>query len=608
MYHSGGPPRPLSTPPTTRRREDPLREDHELYAQPAYEYLLHSPPSWKRSPPRGRSLSRERVRVLDWTAGGHEGGDRHKRRQLSPKYGNSRGRGSSGRHYDNRRREEPNRDSLGYNRGWAACLDKHQPALDRATADHDEVIRLRDEIRLAHQDLADAQLALEREQRRARDAERTALLRLQASESRPRASAFNDRDIVMVDATVPFGRSSYDSEHAPTLPKSTQGAGHNNPQPSSSTLSSTSAYNNARGLGPTTTNGSPIASSQKGKETETDITRAQQANVKKLTLSTWAKQQRLKASHVTDKFMQPPRFKPIPQEFDELESIAQKTTATHGVIAVYQLIQWKHKASDKRSHGFPLTASDKWALTWSVPPWFIEQHDAIRASTEYHVMTPPAWDMPLIHWFRHYDANRKSMRKGLRRTTDGHPELRSLEGLFLATVLAVDPRDGHGTTDGHTVDLIAGLFVSPEAYQATLDRLQLEPALELHVTPFNGHRPAVADDLCKHASNCRLTAWDVRQALSEWAVNYLASNGKPAKALATTAAHPAHTPRGGTPRADVDAPSNEDTAEAPAYPLVNAPILPVDPFTVPLPDGDDMDLDENSHDDEHGECSSSVSA
>lgn len=647
MYHSHGPPRPVSTPPTTRRREGALTGDTHEYDNHAYEYILDSHSRKReRSASRGRSLSRDPPGTANW-ATGNQGQYQHKRRHTSPKTSH---RPRAHRNQDARRTDEQfaNAKENAYNRGWSACLEKHKNTLESARADREEIYRLRDEIRAAHADLEDTRLALQQEQRRAREMERgahAAQLRAKAQESRGQ-SRVNDDDVVMLDI-APAGRSTHDSQHAH------KGKGRDNPEPRSTVYDHVRTCNNARTPIHALTNGSNLASTQKGREyTDTtaqtraitanvtkclarktaDMTRAATANVpttdgaphttrtatanvaeggnttiKRTTLLAWTKMNRPRPAPITDLFVAVPLFDRIPQRFEELEQVCRKATRPHGAIAVYQLLQWKRTAEEKKECGFDISAADKWAIQWTVPAWFVQQHDDLRASRELHVMTPPAWQHPLIHWFRHFDANRKSMRKGIRRFADGRPDLYSIEGLYLAATISLHGESDRAVPDASIVDILAGLLVSPAAYAATLTRLKIEPEFDLHVAPYQGPRPASADDVCRHLARCGLTTWDVQQSLSEWASAFLASNEKPNRVAIEAAVQPVSPPTTTLTQeldTDVETPLSAlalDEHQNPDH--LHSIGLVVDPFNIPLPEGDDMDLDENALSDVGGNAS-----
>ncbi|KAH9854347.1 hypothetical protein C2E23DRAFT_858503 [Lenzites betulinus] len=586
MYHSGGPMRPVSTPPTTRRREGTINDGSD-YGNHAYEYLLE-PANRKRSRSRGRSLSRDPPMAPNWTHGGHAGHDHHKRRHTSPTQA-PRGRGP--RMTESRRLDDQfsAAKDTAYKRGWSACFDKYKKTINDAETNQEEVYRLREQIRSVHGELQEARAAIQHEERRTREAERVAnaaQLRLKARKTRriPHASAY-DADIVMGDAAPP-GRTSRDSAHAPPY---SQAKGYYNPQPGIAEVAA-HTYTDPDRTKHALTRDSTAASNQKGEEPADNMTRApSNANVKKITPNAWTKAYKPKAVPITDQFVMVPRYDHVPESFEELERIHRKALAPHGAIAVYQLIQWKQTAMEKKGYGFALAAPDRWLQQWEVPLWFVDQHDELRGSLDCHVMTPPTWHHPLIHWFRHYDANRTSMRKGFRRHPDGRPDLPSIEGLYLAALLALDEFSERIGPDMAVVNTLAGLLVSPAAYEATLARLQLEPGLDLHILPYDGPRPASADALCRHLAMCGLTPWDVRQSLSEWAAAYLASNGKSNRtSVETPTPSPVVTSSPTSASTlDVNTPATE-----PANMSALQGTTTVEPSNVPLPDGDDMDLDE----------------
>ncbi|KAI0643260.1 hypothetical protein C8Q79DRAFT_977982 [Trametes meyenii] len=270
----------------------------------------------------------------------------------------------------------------------------------------------------------------------------------------------------------------------------------------------------------------------------------------------------------------------------------RKAQAPHGTLAILQMEQWKKTAAEKSDFGFEITPADRWIQRWSPPTSFRAIREEMALSQDYHVMTPPHISLPLDHYLRHYDANRKTMRKGLRRYPDGRPDLRTVEGLYLAAHLALDVTAERPSSDASITETLAGLFVSVAAYQATLDRLGLTPADELNYIPYPGIRPPTADDLCRHTAACGITPWDVGQSLNAWARHFLASNDKSNKNGSDNGATPTTkiplavvgkvTPSDPVPPAETLAPTI----------LTRAPAsLAVSPHLIPLPAGEDMDLD-----------------
>ncbi|RPD63544.1 hypothetical protein L227DRAFT_608768 [Lentinus tigrinus ALCF2SS1-6] len=285
----------------------------------------------------------------------------------------------------------------------------------------------------------------------------------------------------------------------------------------------------------------------------------------------------------------PNTFGDIPQEMRMLNNVIRKADSPGGAPAVWALRQWQRAAIKARSMGQALSQCEAAVIEWADPPqWYHREQQENRENRNYQPSTVPAAEHPFEHWQKYYGRYRHATRKGLRRNADGSPNINALEGLYLATRMLHTDR-ARSVYQAKTMDKLAGLFIDPRAYQATLDRLDLESATDLDYLPYEGPYPASLSDLCQHAALCGITQWDVQYTFASWAQEVLG-------AKQDTASVPAAQPPIVAP---IEARLGEDEAPEQAKPTGgaesptsgNTDVVPINPVNIPLPrDSDDDDV------------------
>lgn len=284
----------------------------------------------------------------------------------------------------------------------------------------------------------------------------------------------------------------------------------------------------------------------------------------------------------------PDTFPAIPADLETLKGVIRKAEAEGGAASVWALRQWYRHAQKARDAGQALSQCEAYVLEWTVPQWYKAELDAMRGHRSYTLMMPPTSEHPFEHWHKHFQKNHETIRKGLRRNADGTPDLESLEGMYLANLMFHETSKARVVYRNRALEKLAAIFVDPHAYQATLDRFDLEPVEELSYQPYTGSYPASVEEVCRHAAICGITPWDVQHTFRVWAQTVIGTTHvAPAVADAPPVAQPTI----------VLATVVEDEAPAASAPgsadlSASSVITPaIDPASIPLPE----DSDDGSH-------------
>ncbi|RDX39845.1 hypothetical protein OH76DRAFT_1490795 [Lentinus brumalis] len=505
---------------------------------------------------RGRSPNRPHA-AKGWGKPHHYGA---KRKQVSPasyRYSTSSGGSEPVSELENAYAE-------GYRDGEEAREQKLAPALAQSVEMHAEIKELRTRLDLALADArgaaaeAEFQKALkeksEAELRALRGIDDTEQLRTAALASRAAAQLIEE-DIEMHDRDAP---------PVVNIPRSPR--------------------NNGEHAGPRNGPSPPVHSAGGGRDAGTPPVR-----------KTFEQYREERYAEYAD------TFPPIPTKVEDLRMVMRMAESEGGAAAAWRMKQWRRAALKARDAGVALTQCESMAIEWSTPPWYKAEQDAIRSYHTYTLMTPPTAEHPFEHWQKHFQKNRETIRKGLRREADGSPNLATLEGLYLANLMFHETDKTRAVYRAATIARLAGLFVDPLAYQSSLERLDLEPAERLDFQPYTGPYPITLDLLCQHAAVCGITPWDVTNSFLVWAREHVGTTyAPPVETGDATVAQPTfNSTSASRTEVEVEAPGSSITGSATS--VAESGITTkqtVDPVNVPLPpDADDVDMTEGPSDD-----------
>ncbi len=595
--------RPASNPPTTRRREQFLARPDDAAGEfglaiepPQHEYLYspqttHYDEYTTSSESRGRSPARSHHPDPPY-AGNHHGHRGHaprggwnkKRRQVSPETSNDLDTPQTGRQdaYSDGRRE-----------GWRDCEASLASTLARAAKDHENLLRCRKEIDALKKELQHARADVERERRSRRELEaqlrvmketaRTDSLRLAAIASRPAVSS-RDPDIEMPDidaapvvhlpggrvvATAPIaGAPLQNSPHAQVSPPGRSagggGAGGNQQR---RTFQQYKEDKDKRG------------------HRQKNTAPGAQDNTREPGEPRWREHK--------------DNFGDVPEDMTEFGCLVRKAQSPGGHTAVWAMKKYRRAAQQKEANGEQLADNEHRVLLWRTSKWYKKEQDELQFSP-ITVMTPPGPSHPFPHWHKHFLCNRESRRKGLLRDKDGNPDLSTLEGLFITSILIQTPDRESMTFRNRMLLKLAELFSDPVKYEERLERLEIDPAEELDYQPYLKGFPATIDQLCQHAAACGITSWDVQHTLRAWALEFLRGE-MPPPTLVPSAASVAQPTRASSPVED-EAPSELSSGSADLAGDITIK-SGVDPLHVPLPSVADVDMEESSAPDDPGNVS-----
>ena len=257
-------------------------------------------------------------------------------------------------------------------------------------------------------------------------------------------------------------------------------------------------------------------------------------------------------------------------EVDEHLALLAEGPSPQGIAVLGKIHTWVVTAHLAQANKAATQAQFHLLQKWRAPEW-----------AKITNKNPTLNDTP-DDWARYYNKHRRSrLPRGVRRITPGDEvDMPSLRGhLTTAQLIGTDPGQAH--LRQRRQKLLAGLFMSPQAYQQKLDTHGVVPAAKLAIGPLplagGPHAGGTASQdkaehsnlaglnvrtLTIHCASVGITTQMVSDFLAIWAHNYLGDSATTAtapsassKAATTSTASPEQSP---AVSLDASLPADED--------------------------------------------------
>lgn len=215
------------------------------------------------------------------------------------------------------------------------------------------------------------------------------------------------------------------------------------------------------------------------------------------------------------------RFRFVADEIDRVRAAMRESLQEGMHTAIWKLDEAAHNASAKDPE--QRTAVEQFIVEqWSKdmhPGWYKEDRKEHRKALKEraYINVAPDYTRSIDDWYVYYSKDVSARYQGLRRESNGRPDIHVLEGLVMALRI-VDPNTPERMAQRTTMlDKLATILQSTKKYEARVKGQNIAIVEKFKISPYAGTMPPTEKDLVNHLASCGIQLWDVRLIFRLWA-------------------------------------------------------------------------------------------